>query len=209
MGLQDPFSIESQYGSIPLAFFMILALAALTEDEARNQVVSVMGAVVGSIAVRGLLPGWVYDYLALLALLAPLFFGAGLTYYGLGLPPIMDMLHNGLYIGIATTMGCILIPFTKMRFTDCQSMDVHLMSIPLVFAFILAGGAIAEPKDLESILTVTGVIAGVIAAPMVCPRQVQRLAPLPLAPCSPHFGTLILAAMLPGGVTITRRWGGC
>lgn len=171
MAFSDPFAIDNQYASVPLAFVLIVALAALTEEEAMRQVMSVFGAAFGAVALRAVLPSSVYDYCALGGLLSPLLFGVGLTYHGLGLPPLADMFHYLLYISIAVTVACILICSTKMHFTDCQSMDVHLMCIPLVFGFIICAAAIAEPEqDLQSILTVVAVVIAVVTAAVVCPR---------------------------------------
>jgi hypothetical protein len=89
-------SVQNQYASLPMAFVCILILAALAEPDSFAQIGSAIGSCVGALCVRALLPQYLYDYLALVALLGPLLFAVGLTYYGLGFPPLSDFVATCL-----------------------------------------------------------------------------------------------------------------
>jgi len=170
MGVTDVFSIQNQYASIPFAGVVIILVAAVHEPESMGLVLNASGACLVAIAARMVVPAWLYDYLALIGLLQPLLFGVGLTYYGLGLPSIQDLISICLMIAPVLLLGCILIPIFKVPFMDNISMDGHLLTLPLAFAIMVVGATLTEPADLDSLKVVMSVTAASALSAAVLPR---------------------------------------
>ena len=153
-----------------MALCFIVGIAALVEPQSFVNVGRVLFSCTITIISRATLGAKAYDYLALVGLLLPLLLGIGLTWYGLDLPSLVDMGSYLLYISIAVSAGCIVILSVRMRFTDTISMERHLAILPLVFGFIVVGGAVTDSDQTDSFLTMFGVVTAAVVAPLLCPR---------------------------------------
>ena len=146
----------------------------MSEVESFWNLLSVLGAAAGACALRAVVPAWVYDALALVGLLSPLLCILGLTYVGMGLPPLADMSLSVILAIPAILAGCVAVATSGIPFSESTAIEGHLRTGALSFGFIVVIAALTEPESLLSLLTMLGVVTAAVAPAALCPRLLAR-----------------------------------